>query len=70
VVIVIGGAHSNNTHELVKTCSPFLRARASRPDGADLRDGMVLRGRHRRNHGRNFDAGFVNNEEFSRAICR
>jgi 4-hydroxy-3-methylbut-2-enyl diphosphate reductase len=23
VVIVIGGAHSNNTHELVKTCSQF-----------------------------------------------
>jgi 4-hydroxy-3-methylbut-2-enyl diphosphate reductase len=23
VVIVIGGAHSNNTHELVKTCSRF-----------------------------------------------
>ena len=25
VVIVIGGAHSNNTHELVKTCSHFCR---------------------------------------------
>lgn len=25
VVIVIGGAHSNNTHELVKTCSNFCR---------------------------------------------
>jgi len=25
VVIVIGGAHSNNTHELVKTCSYFCR---------------------------------------------
>ncbi len=24
-VIVIGGAHSNNTHELVKTCSKFCR---------------------------------------------
>ena len=23
VVVVIGGAHSNNTHELVKTCSQF-----------------------------------------------
>jgi len=23
VVVVIGGAHSNNTHELVKTCSRF-----------------------------------------------
>jgi 4-hydroxy-3-methylbut-2-enyl diphosphate reductase len=23
VVIVIGGAHSNNTHELVRTCSQF-----------------------------------------------
>ena len=25
VVIVIGGAHSNNTHELVKTCSRFCK---------------------------------------------
>ena len=25
VVVVIGGAHSNNTHELVKTCSRFCR---------------------------------------------
>jgi 4-hydroxy-3-methylbut-2-enyl diphosphate reductase len=25
VVIVIGGAHSNNTHELVKTCSQFCK---------------------------------------------
>jgi len=25
VVLVIGGAHSNNTHELVKTCSNFCR---------------------------------------------
>jgi 4-hydroxy-3-methylbut-2-enyl diphosphate reductase len=23
VVVVIGGAHSNNTHELVKTCAQF-----------------------------------------------
>ena len=23
VIVVIGGAHSNNTHELVKTCSQF-----------------------------------------------
>ena len=25
VVVVIGGAHSNNTHELVRTCSRFCR---------------------------------------------
>jgi 4-hydroxy-3-methylbut-2-en-1-yl diphosphate reductase len=37
VVIVIGGAHSNNTHELVKTCSRFC-ARVYHVQGAmDLR---------------------------------
>jgi 4-hydroxy-3-methylbut-2-enyl diphosphate reductase len=38
VVIVIGGAHSNNTHELVKTCSRFC-ARVHHVQGAqDLRE--------------------------------
>ena len=37
VVIVIGGAHSNNTHELVKTCSRYC-ARVHHVQGArDLR---------------------------------
>ncbi len=41
VVIVIGGAHSNNTHELVKTCSRFCRACSSRPDCRRFARGMV-----------------------------
>ena len=34
VVVVIGGAHSNNTHELVRTCSRFC-ARAHHVQSAD-----------------------------------
>jgi 4-hydroxy-3-methylbut-2-enyl diphosphate reductase len=38
VVIVIGGAHSNNTHELVKTCSRFCARVHHVQTAADLRD--------------------------------
>ena len=38
VVIVIGGAHSNNTHELVKTCSHFCARVHHVQTAADLRD--------------------------------
>jgi 4-hydroxy-3-methylbut-2-enyl diphosphate reductase len=37
VVIVIGGAHSNNTHELVKTCSRFCARVHHVQTAADLR---------------------------------
>ena len=37
VVVVIGGAHSNNTHELVKTCSRFCRRVHHVQTAADLR---------------------------------
>ena len=38
VVIVIGGTHSNNTHELVKTCSRFCARVHHVQTAADLRD--------------------------------
>jgi 4-hydroxy-3-methylbut-2-enyl diphosphate reductase len=38
VVIVIGGMHSNNTHELVKTCSRFCARVHHVQTVADLRD--------------------------------
>ena len=38
VVIVIGGAHSNNTQELVKTCSHFCARVHHVQTAADLRD--------------------------------
>jgi 4-hydroxy-3-methylbut-2-enyl diphosphate reductase len=38
VVIVIGGMHSNNTHELVKTCSSFCARVHHVQTAADLRD--------------------------------
>jgi 4-hydroxy-3-methylbut-2-enyl diphosphate reductase len=38
VVIVIGGAHSNNTHELVKTCSRFCARVHHVQTASDLRD--------------------------------
>jgi 4-hydroxy-3-methylbut-2-enyl diphosphate reductase len=38
VVIVIGGAHSNNTHELVKTCSRFCARVHHVQTAADLRE--------------------------------
>ena len=38
VVIVIGGAHSNNTHELVKTCSRFCPRVHHVQTAADLRE--------------------------------
>ena len=38
VVIVIGGAHSNNTHELVETCGRYCRACSSRANGGRLDD--------------------------------
>ena len=57
VVVVIGGAHSNNTHELVKTCPRFCRARLSCPDGGRFARGMVSAPRRCRHHGGNFHAG-------------
>jgi 4-hydroxy-3-methylbut-2-enyl diphosphate reductase len=38
VVVVIGGAHSNNTHELVKTCSLFCPRVHHVQTAGDLRD--------------------------------
>ena len=38
VVIVIGGAHSNNTHELVKTCSRFCSRIHHVQTAADLQE--------------------------------
>jgi 4-hydroxy-3-methylbut-2-enyl diphosphate reductase len=38
VVVVIGGAHSNNTHELVKTCLRFCKRVHHVQTAADLRD--------------------------------
>ncbi len=38
VVVVIGGAHSNNTHELVKTCSRFCLRVHHVQTAADLRE--------------------------------
>jgi 4-hydroxy-3-methylbut-2-en-1-yl diphosphate reductase len=38
VVVVIGGAHSNNTHELVKTCSRFCARVHHIQSAADLRE--------------------------------
>jgi 4-hydroxy-3-methylbut-2-enyl diphosphate reductase len=38
VVIVIGGTHSNNTHELVKTCSRFCARVHHVQSAADLHD--------------------------------
>jgi 4-hydroxy-3-methylbut-2-enyl diphosphate reductase len=38
VVVVIGGAHSNNTHELVKTCSQFCARVHHVKSAEDLRD--------------------------------
>jgi 4-hydroxy-3-methylbut-2-enyl diphosphate reductase len=38
VVIIIGGAHSNNTHELVKTCSRFCSRVHHVQAAADLRE--------------------------------
>ncbi len=42
VVIVIGGAHSNNTHELVKTCSRFCAKVYHVQTAADLRPEWLL----------------------------
>jgi 4-hydroxy-3-methylbut-2-enyl diphosphate reductase len=38
VVIVVGGAHSNNTHELVKTCAQFCTRVHHIQTADDLRD--------------------------------
>jgi 4-hydroxy-3-methylbut-2-enyl diphosphate reductase len=38
VIVVIGGAHSNNTHELVKTCSRFCSRVHHIQTPADLRE--------------------------------
>jgi len=38
VVVVIGGAHSNNTHELVKTCSRFCARVHHVQTASDLRE--------------------------------
>jgi 4-hydroxy-3-methylbut-2-enyl diphosphate reductase len=38
VVVVIGGAHSNNTHELVRTCSLYCRQVHHVQTASDLRE--------------------------------
>ena len=83
VVIVIGGARSNNTHELVKTCSRFCLRVHHVQTAADLRDDWFCA-----DDGVGITAGTstpdsiivavenaittlaVNNGEFSRAIGR
>ena len=57
VVMVIGGAHSNNTRELVNTCGSILSARASCADGGRYLCGLVCARRRSGNHGGDFDAG-------------
>ena len=57
VVIVIGGAHSNNTHELVEHLQPLLPAGASCPDGGGPASGMVRGLRNRWHHRGNFHPG-------------
>ncbi|HEU6447659.1 MAG TPA: 4-hydroxy-3-methylbut-2-enyl diphosphate reductase [Verrucomicrobiae bacterium] len=42
VVVVIGGPHSNNTQELVKTCSQFCRRVHHVQTAADLREDWFL----------------------------
>jgi 4-hydroxy-3-methylbut-2-enyl diphosphate reductase len=42
VVIVIGGAHSNNTHELVRTCSRYCARVHHVQTAADLREGWFV----------------------------
>ena len=44
VVIVIGGAHSNNTHELVKTCSRFCARVHHVQTALELREDWFLAG--------------------------
>ena len=44
VVIVIGGTHSNNTHELVKTCAGFCPRVHHVQTAADLRDEWFCEG--------------------------
>jgi len=43
VVVVIGGAHSNNTHELVKTCSRFCARVHHVQTAGDLREEWFVR---------------------------
>ena len=45
VVVVIGGAHSNNTHELVKTCSRFCARVHHVQTAEDLQDCWFYRAR-------------------------
>jgi 4-hydroxy-3-methylbut-2-enyl diphosphate reductase len=40
VIVVIGGAHSNNTHELVKTCSRFCARVHHVQTATELREGV------------------------------
>ena len=81
VVIVIGGAHSNNTHELVKTCSRFCARVHHVQTAADLRDEWffaddavgITAGTSTPDSvivavEKSFAALAVNNGEFSRAI--
>ena len=57
VVIVVGGADSNNTRELVVTCRRHCPRVHQVQAASDLLAGMVRRRRHRGSHGRHVDAG-------------
>ena len=76
VVVVIGGAHSNNTRELVATLRPLLPAGASRADARTICGGMVCRGGHGGRHRRHVHAGpphrarWSNGWRPSRTQCR
>ena len=58
VVIVIGGAHSNNTHELVKTCSQFCARVHHVQTADDLREEWFFADDTVGITAGNFDAGF------------
>ena len=57
VVIVIGGAHSNNTHELVATSQRYCARVHHVQTRRRFARRVVCRGRHRRHHGGHFDPG-------------
>ena len=56
VVVVIGGAHSNNTHELVRTCSRYCRRVHHVQTAADLQPDWFADAANGRDHCGNFDS--------------
>ena len=58
VVVVIGGAHSNNTHELVKTCSHYC-ARVHHVQTAEDLHAEWFAGAERSDYRGHLDAGRI-----------